>query len=48
MKKLGSASVKMHQEPKLKDVSDMTVYSVQKIEENFKEPKETLKLCHTK
>ena len=43
VKEVGTASVKMHQAPKLKDVSDMTVYSIQKIEENSKEPKETLK-----
>ena len=31
------------QAPKPKDVRDMTVHSIQKIEENSKEPKETLK-----
>ena len=43
VKEVGTASVKMHQAPQLKGVSDMTVYSIQKIEENSKEPKETLK-----
>ena len=43
VKEVGTASVKTHQAPKSKDVGDMTVHSIQKIEENSKEPKETPK-----
>ena len=40
---VGTASVKTHQAPTPKDVGDMTVHSIQKIEEYSKEPKETPK-----
>ena len=43
VKEVGTASVKTHQAPKSKGVGDMTVHSIQKIEENSKEPKETPK-----
>ena len=40
VKEVGAASVRTHQAPKAKDVGDMAVHSIQKIEENSKEPKE--------
>ena len=43
VKEVGTASVKTHQVPKSTDVGDMTVHSIQKMEENSKEPKETPK-----
>ena len=43
VKEVGTVSVKTHQVPKSKDVGDMTVHSIQKIEENSKEQKETPK-----
>ena len=39
----GTASDKTHQAPKPQDVGDMIVHSIQKIEENSKEPKESPK-----
>ena len=43
VKEVGTASVKTHQAPNLKDVGDMTVHSIQFIEENSQGPKKTPK-----
>ena len=43
VKEVGTASVKTHQAPNPKDVGDMTVHSIQFIEENSQGPKKTPK-----